>query len=272
MNFLRIATLIVSSCILFASCSSNENKKNISDSAVSPVSGLQKTNTDSGTLEVKSIPGLKESNATLTSAAGKITQKGKFYNNEKAGAWIKYDENGKAISALHFSKGKPIHELDPEDFNVRTINDKGFGATFQVPEKWIDGGSPDHSRLISFYKKLKDPAAELDPNFNFRHEKLQPGDSLKNIADTQMEILHENVGRVDMVEESYFVIDSSNAIRRYGMFSDESGSVGFLNAIIVSGNDVWVLSCEASNAKAGDFLSYQGVFQSILESFKRAKN
>jgi hypothetical protein len=267
------AIYFASVLICASSCSSDPNEKPKTDSAAVPSkdSTVNILKTDSGRLEIKSTGGLKEKDATLFSENGKITQKGKFFDNKPAGAWVKYDDAGNAISAYHYSNGKPVHKLDPDDFNFVTCAKKGFGATFSVPKNWPETSSPDPSNLIAFSKDVKDPAVKLHPNFNFRHEKLQPGDDLAKLSQMQLQVLHENVGRVELVEQSDFIVDSCNATRSYGMFTEESGTVGFLSAIIISGNEVWFFSCEAQNNNPGDFLTYQGVFQAILESFKRTQ-
>lgn len=259
-------------CFIF-SCSSEGNDKTKTDSAAisKTDSSLNFLNTDSGKLEIKSIAGLKENDATLYSSDGKIAQQGKLLDNKPVGAWVKYDNAGSVISAYHYSNGKAIHKLDPTDFNFVTCIKPGFGATFSVPKSWPETASPDPAQLVAFSKSTTDPGSKLHPNFNFRHEKLRAGDSLKGLANMQLQVLHENVGRVDIVEQSDFVVDGCQATRHYGMFSEETGTVGFLSAIIISGDDVWFLSCEAQNNKPGDFLNYQGVFQEILESFKKAK-
>jgi hypothetical protein len=261
-------------CILFflASCSSDVSDKTKTDSVQNYTSASATIlSTDSGKLEIKRIGALKESEATLFSSDGKISQKGKFFENKPAGAWLKYDASGKVISAYHYSNGKPMHKLDPEDFNFVTCAKPGFGATFSVPKAWPETPSPDPSQLVAFSKNVADPTVTLHPNFNFRHEKLHPGDSLEQLANMQLQVLHENVGRLDLVEKNEFSVDGCAATRCYGMFSEESGTVGFLSAVIISGDDVWFFSCEAQNNKAGEFLIYQGVFQEILESFKRVK-
>ncbi len=263
---------VFSLCVLafLSSCSSEESEKTNADSAKNETAIAVKTlTTDSGKLEIKSFTGLKESDATLYSSDGKIVQQGKFLDDKPAGAWVKYDDGGKAISAYHYSNGKAIHKLDPDDFNFVTCAKTGFGATFSVPKSWPETSSPDPSHLIAFSKNIPEQEGTLHPNFNFRHEKLRAGDSLSGLANMQLQILHENVGRVDLVEQSDFILDGCQATRRYGMFTEETGTVGFLSAIIISGDDVWFFSCEASNNKPGDFLKYQGVFQEILESFKR---
>jgi hypothetical protein len=268
----KLFPVIFSASLLFFSCGSEENKKNASDSTANAKAetSVRTVTTDSGKLEIKAIAGLKESDAILYSENGKIAQQGKFFDNKPAGAWIKYDQSGNVISAYHYSKGKPSQQLDPQDFNFTTVTKPGFGATFSVPKNWPETPTPDPAHLIVFSKDIKDPST-LSPNFNFRHEKLHPGDSLQSLANMQIQVLHENVNRVDIVSQDLFVVDGCNAIRTYGMFSEESGAVGFLSAIIISGDDVWLLSCEASNNKPEEFLKYQGVFQAILESFKKAK-
>lgn len=269
-----IAFFFAGAFLFTSACSPGEHEKAGLDTMPLETDKSKSINiltTDSGKLFINSVAGQKESEATLLSADGKLLQEGKFFDNKPAGAWLKYDDNGKVISAYHYSNGKPSHKLDPEDFNFTTCAKPGFGATFSVPRAWPETVSPDPSHLVAFSKNVNDPQITLHPNFNFRHEKLHPGDSLEGLANTQLEILHENVGRLDLIEKSVFTVDGCKATRCYGMFAEESGTVGFLSAVIVSGDDVWFFSCEAQNNKPGEFLIYQGVFQEILESFKRVK-
>lgn len=226
--------------------------------------------TDSGHLEIKPVNGLKENEAVLYDDNGKVIQRGKMLNQQPVGAWVKYDTSGKVISAIHYSKGKPAHTLDPEDFNFVPFTRSGLKATFSIPKKWKENpqGQPG---VYVFYKESKD-ASKISPNFTFHHEKLQPGDSLENVAEMQLQVLHENVGRVDLVDEAKVTLDSCRALRLYGMFTAQQGTTGFLNAIIISGDDIWFFSAEAPNNEPGEFLTYQGVFQAVLESFRRTKN
>jgi hypothetical protein len=256
--------------LLFFSCG-NEEKKNPADSAPAQNTPLaKKQQTDSGNLEIKPVAGLPEQNAVLYDANGKIIQKGKFMNDKPVGAWIKYDAAGNAISAVHYSSaGVPSNSLDPQDYNFIPFTKKDFGATFNVPKSWkeIPGGQ---GTFITFYKKLPDSTLQA-PNFSFHREKLQPGDDLEKLANMQLQVLHENVEHVVPIDKMNIIIDSCKAIRCHGTFTDQRGTTGFMSAIILSGNDLWFLNCEAPNNKQGEFLNYEGVFEAVLESFKRTK-
>jgi hypothetical protein len=255
--------------LLFFSCG-NEEKKNPADSTVAQNEPLaQRQQTDSGNLEIKNVSGLQESNAVLYDANGKVLQKGKFLDNKPAGAWVKYDNNGNVINATQYFNGVPTHKLDPQDFNFIPYTKKDFGATFNVPKNWEE--IPDkQGTFISFAKELHDSTI-LNPNFSFHREKLQPGDNLEKLVAMQMQVLHENVGHVVPIDKTTLTIDSCSAIRYHGTFTDARGTTGFMSAIILSGNDLWFLNCEAPNNKQGEFLNYEGVFESVLESFKRVK-
>ncbi len=225
--------------------------------------------TDSGRLEIENTNGLEERKATLYDKNGKVLQTGMFLDNKAAGAWIKYDAFGNVISAEHYSAGKPIHELDKTDFSFRTWENKQFGAKFSVPKNWREIPSPNPATIASFEKEVKDSSTRMKPNFNVARAQLQPGDNLDKLAMMQIQLLHENMERVEVVEESYLTIDSCKAFRRFGKYYSDNVNVGFLDVIIVSGNTAWLFSCASENNEQGDFLKYQGLFQEIVESFQR---
>ncbi len=88
------------------------------------------------------------------------------------------------------------------------------------------------------------------------------------MAAEQLNMLHQTVGRVELVDESNLTIDSCKAFRRYGMYYTENNKVGFLDAIIVNGSDVYVISCAAQNREQGEFLKYQSVFENLVMSIQ----
>lgn len=252
---------------LLFSCGNNETKSSKDSAGRTDLSKMQKT--DSGNLEIKPAYG-KENDAVLYDENGKVLQRGKMLDQKAVGAWVKYDSAGKPVSAMHYSKGKPAHKLDPEDFNLTPFTQSGLAATFSIPKKWKQ--NPQEQPGLYVFHKETGTASHISPNFNFRHEKLQPGDDLDKVAQMQLQVLHENVGRVELIDEAKITIDSCPVFRRYGMFTVPEGTTGFLSAIIISGDDIWFFTAEAPNNQPGEFLAYQGVFQSVLESFRRTKN
>ncbi|MBI3511371.1 MAG: hypothetical protein HY064_11960 [Bacteroidetes bacterium] len=249
-------------------CSGDEKKTNTPDSAKDSI-GKITLQTDSGKMVVATKNGVKDGNAVLYFPDGKVKQKGMFLEGKVAGAWVTYDENGNAIKAEHISNGKVLHELDVNDFNFRDYRNEKMGISFNVPKAWKEIESPNGALLVSFEKELNDTSVKMKPNFNVAMAVLQPGDDLASLAQMQIQVLHENMGRVEIVNEEKMRIDSCDAFRRYGMYYDEQEKVGFLNLIIISGKNVWFFSCDAQNNSDAEFLKYQGVFEAIVESFHR---
>lgn len=251
--------------LVFSACSSGIDPKKVSDTATDGAQIIS-IQTDSGRIEVDA-----DGKAVLYYENGKVKARGEYVEGKPAGAWIRYDENGNVISAAHLSDGKPLYQLDKNDFEFRTWKNEKLGAQFNVPKEWKEVPSPNPALVASFEKTISDTAIHIRPNFNIARAQLQPGDSLAGLAQLQLNMLHESMGRVDIVEEAYITIDGCKAFRRYGMYFTGDNKVGFLNLIIVSGNDAWFFSCEAQNKNQGEFLLYQGVFQQITESFHRIK-
>jgi hypothetical protein len=48
--------------------------------------------------------------------------------------------------------------------------------------------------------------------------------------------MYQNMERVDIVEEGYFMVDSCRGFRRYGMHNAGDQNIGFLNVIITPRN------------------------------------
>ncbi|HEU4717023.1 MAG TPA: hypothetical protein VFU15_04290 [Bacteroidia bacterium] len=223
--------------------------------------------TDSGQLEIETVNGKKQGHAWLRKD-GKLIAEGSYDNDVPAGAWVNYGENGRVIKAFHMSEGKKLFDLDSADFNFAKFQSRDFGAGFLVPEKWQSIKSPNPALLVSFTKKVPD-TVKVAPNMNVARGKLKPGENLQKLADLQLKMLHDAAGHVDVVQENLFTVDSCQSFQRYGMYDMEDSRVGFLDAIIIHGDDVWFFSCEAQNKNQGEFLRYQGVFEKIVESFHR---
>ncbi len=253
------------------SCHSDNSIISKNDSLSKIDSSIISIETDSGRLEIIHRKKTNEADFFLFSKNGKILQQGNYLENEVSGPWIKFDENGNAISAYHFSKGKAIHKLDSSDFNFVVYSSKNLGASFSYPKNWKEEFSNETSGIIAFSKTLKDKSPTTLAHFSIRHEQLQKGDNLEKLGQMQIQNLHENADRVELVNEIFYEQDSCQVLRRFGMYSDDSGTIGFLYAILLNRDNVWFLTCESPNNVAGQFLNYQGVFQEVLESFKSLK-
>jgi hypothetical protein len=265
----KIISFIFISAIVFSVTSCSSSSDNSNSKTIDTVASEVKT--DTGTFKIGFSNGTNEAKATLVDANGKIKAKGMFINNKLAGAWVRYDENGNVIGAEHYSDGKPLHTLDKNDFIFRNWENQQLGFKILVPEKWVELKSPNSALLASFEKNVTDTAVHAKPNFNVARAKLDSGQTLEKLGQQQIEMYHQSFGRIDIVEKSNVTIDSCTAFRWYGMYQTETNKIGFLNVIIVSGNDAWLFSCEAQNREDGEFLKYQGVFQQIVESFHRIK-
>lgn len=265
---MKIPFFFIAVTALFFSCSGDEEKKSTDDSIPVKADSVTVVQTDSGRIEIQ-----YSGYAMQYDKDGKLKGSGYFRNNKPEGAWIRYDENGAIVSAEHFSPdGNVLKELDKTDFVFRTWTNKDFGAAFSIPENWEEVPSANPALLVSFTKKVQDDSVMIKPNINVVKAQLKPGDNLDKLAAMQMEILHQNVERVEPpIAEEYFNPGSCKGFRRYGMYYTANNKVGYLNAIIISENNAWFFSCEAQNREQGEFLLYQGVFQQIVDSFKRVK-
>lgn len=222
--------------------------------------------TDSGRIEID-----RNGKAVLIAKDGTVRGRGYFFHGKPAGAWVRYDSLGNILSAAHLLDGKSLCELDKNDFYFTSWKNDTMGASFMVPKSWKQIPSPNSALLVSFEKEISDTTIRVKPNFNVTHAKLQPGDNLQSLARMELQMLQEKMGSVEVVDEAFITVDSCNAFRRYGKYSNGNASVGFLDLIIISGNDAWFFSCEAQNKTQGEFLRYQGVFQEITESFRRTR-
>jgi hypothetical protein len=254
--------------VFIFSCSTNENQGTKKDSvAVNKPDSLKKIvpieiQTDSGRLEIQKENG----RATLINGEGKILQKGFLENNLPVGAWVKYNASGKAIHAEQFSKGKPLLQLDANDFNFRQWKNEKLGLAFSVPENWKEVPTGDTSQIDSFLKSsVKVKSNQVTPGFFVDHRKLSPGENLDFLQKNEANLMHGNYDRVDIIEEGEISVDSCAAFRRYGMYGSDEENTGFLKVIIIKGDEVWHFTCTAPNENSG-FLKYQGVFEEILES------
>lgn len=255
---------------LLSSCSGDEKGNNANADSLKNDSSPKTTvlQTDSGKIMIDA-----SGNAVQFDANGKIKGRGHFDGNQPSGAWLRYDENGNIISAQHFSSdGTPTKQLDKNDFEFRIWESKSIGARLTIPKNWEELSSPNPDLLASFSKKVDDDSVKIKPNINIVKAQLKPGDNLAKLAEMQMNLMHQNFPRVSPpVAEEYFTVDSCQAFRRYGMYDTPENRAGYLNAIIISGNTAWFISCEAQNKANSEFLLYQGVFHEIVDSFHRVK-
>ncbi len=259
--------------LLLTSCS-NENtdqgaKDSVADS-MSIVSSKQEFETDSGKLVITHIQGVEIDSAVLYGKDGKISARGFMFNNKPSGAWVYYDANGNITKAEHFAGESMKYNLDVEDFKTSRITFKEMGISAEIPVNWKPIESPNTASLISYEKVVTEDGILMMPNFNIAKGKIEAGQTLESLAAEQLNMLHQNVGRVELIDESFLMIDSCKSFRRYGMYFTENNKVGFLDAIIVKGDTIWVISCAAQNREQGEFLKYQSVFESLVMSIKIA--
>jgi len=260
-----IVAIAATSC----SDSKSENEKSDSSNQVqTPATSIKEIQTDSGKLVVTHVEGLELDSAVLYNVSGRITARGFFYNNQPSGAWIRFDEAGKIISATHYSEGTPKYNLDAGDFKTKRVSFQEMGISAEIPEQWQAIETPNAGSLISYEKTVADKEIKMMPNFNIAKGKLESGQTLKSLAADQLNMLHDAVGRVELVDESFLTIDSCSAFRRYGMYYTEDNKIGFLDAIIVKGDKIWVISCAAQNREQGEFLKYQSVFENMMMSIE----
>lgn len=265
-----VIALMFAAMGVFASSCGNDTEENKSDSVpadtVIATSGTREIQTDSGKLVITQTPGEEFEQAVLLDPAGKILARGSFYQDRPLGAWLRYDASGNVISAVHYSDGQPKYDLDPNDFITKRVTMDEMGISFAVPVNW-DTVSPFNPKsFVSYEKNITSEGLMMKPNINIAKGTLEPGQTLEQLAAQQLNLLHETVGRVELVDESYLTIDSCKSFRRYGMYYTEDNKVGFLDAIIVHGNTIYVISCAARNREQGEFLRYQSVFENLVMS------
>ncbi|HTF05766.1 MAG TPA: hypothetical protein VK826_17180 [Bacteroidia bacterium] len=254
--------------ITAVSCSNGEPDDLKNDSSLTDSMSVVEIETDSGKLVITKIVGQDLDAAVLYGKDGKIAGRGFLFNGRPSGAWIHYDANGNIIKAEHYSDGVVKYNLDVTDFQTVRMNFKEMGISLAVPAKWKAIETPNPANLISYEKEVTEEGILIMPNFNLACGKIEPGQTLEILAEQQMNMLHEVVGRVETVDESYVTVDSCRAFLRYGKYYTENNMVGFLDAIIIKGDKVWVISCAAQNREQAEFLKYQSVFENLVMSIQ----
>ena len=261
-------TLVVS---LLAACSANDNadKKKAEDSiaALKP----EFFQTDSGRLEVPVRDGKKNGTAVLRNANGVVIGSGLFVNDVQAGVWKRFDQNGKLVSVNQFSSGKAVRTLDISDFEKRKFENAAMNIRLSIPKLWIEVESPNPALMAIFEKNIADTSVVQPPAVNVVKAVLGKNETLEKLAADQLNILHQAINRVEVIDEEYFTLKKTTGFRRYGMYTVDNITVGFMNAILINGNDVYVFNCVADNSKPGEFLAYQAVFDELVESFETIK-
>jgi hypothetical protein len=245
--------------IVFISCSPKDNSE-------TPVVGKDSLKTDSGILTGSFTNNTPNGITELRDNDGKLLQRGRFEQGQPVGAWVQYDASGKVIDAKHVFGNKVLTELDPTDFQFKTWHNDAMGLSLNIPNTWKELPTPNDNLVASFEKQIVDTALRIKPSVNVAVAQLEADQTLEKLAATQLEMLHQQSGRVELVNESAITIDSCSAFRRYGMFYNDNSKVGFLMTIVVKGNRAWFFSCNAQNMTNGEFLRYQGVFEEIVET------
>lgn len=245
--------------VVFISCSAKENSE-------TPVVAKDSLKTDSGILTGSFTNSTPNGITELRDKDGKLLQRGRFEQGLPVGAWVQYDASGKVIAAKHVFGNKVLTELDPTDFQFKLWHNDAMGLSLSIPNTWKELPTTNANLVASFEKQIVDTALRIKPSVNVAVAQLEADQTLEKLAATQLEMLHQQSGRVELVNESTITIDSCGAFRRYGMFYNENSKVGFLMTIVVKGNRAWFFSCNAQNMTNGEFLRYQGVFEEIVET------
>ncbi len=80
---------------------------------------------------------IKQGDFTYYSADGKITETGRFYENEKEGEWNEWFENGKPSSCYHYRNGKRVDSNigwyesgNPSDSSMLDHNGNGWSISY----------------------------------------------------------------------------------------------------------------------------------------------
>lgn len=260
-------------CIALFSCGEDdapvedEKTDSVVVDTISSAATTREVQTDSGKLIITSRAGQELDDAVLLDANGKIIGKGQLYNNTPSGAWLKYDANGNVVSAVHFA-GDATYQLDETDFKTERVTLDKMGISFVKPISW-DTVSPFNPLTFASYEKnISDAGLFMKPNINISKGTLEAGQTLESLSADMMNMRHNSSGRVDVVDEVYLTIDSCKAFRRYGKYSTEEGTVGFLDALVVKGTTLYVISCAAQNNQQGEFLKYQAVFETLVLSIQ----
>jgi hypothetical protein len=256
---------------LLAACSPKDNadQKKAEDSiaALKP----EFFQTDSGRLEVPVRDGKKNGAAVLRNAAGVVVGSGLFVNDIQAGVWKRFDTSGKLIAVNQFSAGKAVRTLDITDFEKRKFENAAMNIRLSIPKLWTEVESPNPALMAVFEKKTTDSTVVQPPAVNVVKAVLGKNETLEKLAADHLNLLHQSINRVEVIDEQYFTLKKTTGFRRYGMYNVDNLNVGFMNAILINGNDVYVFNCVADNSKPGDFLAYQAVFDELVESFEPIK-
>ena len=254
---------------MFASCGDeqpvSDNKVDTAADTISNVATTREVDTDSGKLIITHLAGREMEDAVLLDANGKIIGKGQLLNGVPTGAWLKYDGNGNVVSAVHFA-GTTTYQLDADDFKTERVEMKEMGISFVKPVNWDTVSPFNPGTFVSYEKNISGNGLLMKPNINISKGNLEAGQTLESLAADMLNMLHNTVGRVELVDEAYLTIDSCKSFRRYGMYYTEENKVGFLDAIIVHGSTIYVISCAAQNREQGEFLRYQSVFENLVLS------
>jgi hypothetical protein len=256
---------------LLASCS--EDTSPVSDikvdsnkvDTISTVATTQEVQTDSGRLIITSRAGQEIDEAVLLDAQGKIIGRGQLYNNQPTGAWLRYDADGNVENAVHHA-GTTTYTLDPADFKTERVKMTEMGISFVKPVDWDTVAPFNPATFVSYEKEVNGEGMLMNPNINISKGNMEANQTVESLAGDMLNMLHNTVGRVDLVDESYLTIDSCKSFRRYGMYYTNESKFGFLDAIIVHGSNVFVISCTAPNMQQGEFLKYQSVFENLVLS------
>lgn len=265
--------LCVVLCTFLLSCGDEKPADEVPkvDSApdtISSVTTTREVQTDSGKLVITHRDGQDLEDVVLLNANGQIKARGQFYNNQPAGAWLKYGADGNVVTAVQFSEGVAQYNLDAEDFRTERVEMTQMGISFVKPVKWDTVSPYNPLTFVSYEKDVNEAGIIMKPNINISKGTLEAGQTLESLAAQMLNMLHQQVGRVELVDESYLTIDSCSSFRRYGMYYTEDNKIGFLDAIILKGNTIWVVSCAAQNREQGEFLKYQAVFENLVMSVK----
>jgi hypothetical protein len=260
-------------CVAFAACSSPEEKKSVANDSTQKSAEPEKlvVETDSGRIEYTMANGQRDGWAVQYSKDGKIKSVAMFDNDVQAGVLKRYDEQGKLIEVKHYSNGKALFDLELADFDLTTFQDSAIGLSIMIPKGWTMLPSPNPKLMASFQKPVDTAQVALRPNINIVTAKLKKGETLDALANLSFDMMEKELGPVNKVFEERLRIDGCDAFKRYGMYKTDACLVGFLDAIVVSGDDVWFISCAAQNNENSEFLKYQAVFDEIISSFKKSK-
>lgn len=262
--------LLIASCAVFTACGDpavvEDPKVDTVADTFSDVTTTHEVETDSGKLIITHRDGKVEDEAVLLDASGKIKARGQLYNNLPTGAWLKYDADGNVLSAAQYSDGVVKYNLDADDFKTERVNMKEMGISFVIPVKWDTVSPFNPLTFVSYEKEVNEPGIIMKPNINISKGTMEAGQTLESLAADMLNMLHSSVGRVELVDEAYLTIDSCRSFRRYGMYYTDDNKVGFLDAIIVKGSTIYVISCAAQNREQGEFLKYQAVFENLVMS------